>query len=58
MREEKQQYADYTDDAMTVQIADYQNAHLYNVLNSDDGRGLKSEEVIRTGQNKTDLSIE
>jgi hypothetical protein len=42
MREEEQQRGDYTDDAMTAQIADYQNAHLYDVLNSDDGRGLKS----------------
>lgn len=56
MREEVQQYGDYTDDAMYVGIADYQNAHLYNVLNSDDGGGLKMEDNW-TGQNERDLSI-
>jgi hypothetical protein len=36
MGEEEIQYGDYTDDAMGVLIADYQNAHLYNALNSDE----------------------
>lgn len=36
MGEEEQQYGSYTDDAMYVQIVDYQNAHLDNVLNSDE----------------------
>jgi hypothetical protein len=53
MREEERHNGSYTDDAMTVQVADYQNVHLYNVLNSDDGRGLKSRGEL----NKTDLSI-
>lgn len=44
MREEEEQCGDGTDVAMTV-LNTYQNAQrtrVYKMLNSDDGRGLKS----------------